>query len=378
MQYREFGKLGWQVSTLGFGAMRLPILNGKQSDIDEPEATKMIRHAIDQGVNYIDTAYIYHGSKSESFLGKALQDGYREKVKLATKLPSWIVSTADDFDKYLDEQLGFLQTDTIECYLLHGLNDKQWPKLLDLGVLDWAERAKADGRIHHLGFSFHDHLDDFKEIIDAYDKWEFCQIQYNFMDIEFQAGKEGLLYAAEKGLGIIIMEPLRGGQFCRNLPDSVTDLWAKAPIQRSPTDWALQWLWNQPEISVVLSGMTTMKHVEENLESAGRAEAGSLSKQELAIVEEVRQEYLQATKIDCTSCKYCLPCEANVNIPAIFQRYNDAYRYNDMNAAKRFYQVFLTNETADLCEECYECEEHCPQDIAIVEWLQQCHKEYTS
>ncbi len=257
MQYRTFGKLDWQSSALGFGAMRLPTLNDDPAQIDEALAAKMIRHAIDQGVNYVDTAWPYHRGESEPFIGRVLQDGYREKVKLATKMPTWLTEKPEDFDTYLDQQLKRLQTDHIDFYLLHALEGKRWAKIRDLGVREWAERAIADGRIRHIGFSFHDEHNIFTQIIDEYDHWEFCQVQYNFMDLHYQAGITGVRYAAERGLAVVIMEPLRGGRLAQNPPpDIVAKLWAQAEQQRSPADWALQWLWNQPEISLVLSGMS--------------------------------------------------------------------------------------------------------------------------
>ena len=213
MKYRKFGRLDWEVSVLGFGAMRLPLIRKDTAQVELPEAIKMIRYAVDLGVNYIDTAHTYHDEQSEIIVGKALQEGYREKVKLATKLPSWLVEKPEDFDRFLDGQLAKLQTDHTDFYLLHALNETYWPKLRDWKVIDWAEKAIVDGRIRHLGFSFHDEFDVFKNIVDAYDNWTFCQIQYNFMDIEYQAGTKGLEYAAGKGLAVVIMEPLRGGQF---------------------------------------------------------------------------------------------------------------------------------------------------------------------
>ena len=288
MQYRKFGKLDWEGSVLGFGAMRLPVTGEKPNpmgpDVDEPETIRMIRHSIDKGVNYVDTAYPYHGGQSEVVVGKALKDGYRDKVKLATKLPSWLVEKPDDFDRYLDEQLEKLQTNHIDFYLLHTLNTSYWSKLRDWGVLNWAEDAIADGRIHYLGFSFHDEFEVFKEIVDAYDKWTFCQIQYNFMDIEYQAGAKGLQYAADKGLAVVIMEPLRGGQLTLKNPKSISKLWKSAAVQRTPADWALQWIWNHPQVAVVLSGMSTMPQVIENLYSADRSGAGILSEEELILI----------------------------------------------------------------------------------------------
>jgi predicted aldo/keto reductase-like oxidoreductase len=249
MQYRKFGKLKWQSSALGFGCMRLPIIGGKSENIDEPEAIRMIRFAIDQGVNYVDTAYGYHGKMSEIVVGKALQDGYRQKVHLATKLPVWLVEKTEDYDRLLNEQLEKLRTETVDMYLFHSLNHNSWQKVVELGLLERALAARADGRIRYIGFSFHDDLNTFKQIIDGFAEWDFCQIQYNYMDIENQAGTEGLRYAAARGLGVVVMEPLLGGKLARNVP-AVDKIWQMAEVKRKPADWALQWLWSQPEVSV--------------------------------------------------------------------------------------------------------------------------------
>ncbi|MFH2132851.1 MAG: aldo/keto reductase, partial [bacterium] len=245
--------------------------------------------------------------------------------------------------------------------------------LRDLGALEWAEKARADGRIHHLGFSFHDTLDVFKEIIDAYDKWEVCQIQYNYMDVEFQAGLEGLRYASDRGLATIIMEPLRGGQLTKRPPETIAAMMKTAPVNRTPADMALQWVWNQPEVSVVLSGMTTMQHVTENIESADKAAVGSVSAAERQLIDEIRTEYLKTTPIPCTSCKYCMPCPEGVHIFQIFELYNDGHRYKDNIRPRMVYKRFLGGKQADACVECFECEEVCPQDIPIVEWLKTAH-----
>ena len=373
MKYRKFGSLDWNVSVLGFGAMRLPVIDNDPSRIDEPEAIKMIHHAIDHGVNYIDTAYTYHENQSEIVVGKALGNGYREKVKLATKLPSWLVESPDDFDRFLDQQLEKLQTDHIDFYLLHALNSTYWPKLTNWDVLNWAEDAIADGRIKYLGFSFHDEFEVFKDIVDAYDRWTFCQIQYNYMDIEYQAGIKGLQYAAGKGLAVVIMEPLRGGQLTNKVPPSVVDLWQSASVQRTPADWALQWIWNHPEVSLVLSGMSTMQHVIENLDYADHSGAAMLSGEELNLVNEIRQEYRRLVPVPCTNCKYCLPCPNGVEIAEIFEYYNDAHIYDNPRAPRFHYQNLSKDKLASNCVECFECEEQCPQGIPIVEYLKQAH-----
>jgi len=266
MQYRSFGRLDWKASALGFGCMRLPTSDGERlsPNILEDEAIRMIRRAIDSGVNYLDTAYPYHGGQSEVVVGKALQDGYREKVRLATKLPVWMVESAADFDRLLNEQLAKLQTSYIDFYLLHALSHSRWQDIvLKHDLLTRAEAALADGRIRHLGFSFHDEYEAFEEIVNGSDLWSFCQIQYNYMDTENQAGVRGLKLAADKGLAVVVMEPLMGGRLA-DPPKDILEVMDRFPARRTPVEWALEWLWVQPEVSVVLSGMSTMTQVEEN------------------------------------------------------------------------------------------------------------------
>jgi predicted aldo/keto reductase-like oxidoreductase len=374
MQYRKFGKLDWKPSALGFGAMRLPVIDGDSAQIDEAEATRMVRYAIDHGVNYVDTAYGYHRGNSEKFLGRALQDGYREKIKLATKMPCWLVEKTEDFDRFLDEQLEKLQTDHIDFYLLHGLRAERWHKMHELGVVDWAEGARADGRIHHLGFSFHDTLEAFKEIVDGNAGWTFCQIQYNYMDEEHQAGTQGLEYAADNGLAVVIMEPIRGGRLSADPPpESIVQLWDTATRKRPPAEWALQWVWNHPEVSVVLSGMSTMEHVVQNVASAGRSGPGTLTPQELALIARVRDTYRELAPIDCTACEYCLPCPNGVNIPRVFAIFNEAIMYNELRSARNAYKWLEEEARADVCEQCGQCLELCPQGIPITEWLEKAH-----
>ncbi|MFP4346216.1 MAG: aldo/keto reductase, partial [Anaerolineales bacterium] len=373
MKYRTFGKLDWQPSALGFGAMRLPTTGNDKKQIDEQKATRMLRYAIDHGVNYVDTAYPYHEGESEPFLGRALQDGYREKVRLATKMPTWLIKQEEDYDRYLDEQLERLQTDRIDFYLLHAMNQQRWENLTSLHVFDWAEKALADGRIGYLGFSFHDEYEVFERIVDGYDGWTFCQVQYNFMDVDYQAGTKGVQYAADRGLAVVIMEPLRGGQLALKPPESVAEVWAQAAKKRTAVEWALQWLWNQPEISVVLSGMSTMQHVVDNVNSASRSGVGKLSEEELALVEQARKAYQDLSAIPCTGCGYCMPCPNGVDIPRIFRTYNSAMMYGDVERARWSYQWIDEAQRANMCVDCGQCQTQCPQGIEISEWLEKAH-----
>lgn len=370
MLYRKFGKTNELVSVLGFGCMRLPVIGGNPANIDEDEALKMVRYAIDAGVNYVDTAYPYHGTgftsggASELFVAKALKEGYRNKVKLATKLPSWLVKSRADMDRYLNEQLERLQTDKIDFYLVHNLNKSVWPVLKEAGISEFLDEAVKDGRIGYAGFSFHDEAELFKEIVDYYD-WVFCQIQYNYLDEKFQAGKEGLEYAAARGLGIVIMEPLRGGNLIR-LPDKAKAAMDRAEVKRTPAEWALRWVWNHPEVAVVLSGMSTMEQVVENIKVAQAAEADSLTPAEIAIVEEVKRLFKERAKVNCTACSYCMPCPVGINIPTSFATYNDHWVFDGTPEAKMRYGILSKFAApASQCVECGECESHCPQGIAI-------------
>jgi predicted aldo/keto reductase-like oxidoreductase len=374
MQYRKFGKLDWKVSALGFGTMRLPAINGDYTRINERAATLMLHHAIELGVNYVDTAVHYHGSNSELFLGRALKNGYRDKIRLATKLFPPDVNEYDDFDKQLNLQLSRLQTDHIDFYLLHGINRDWWPKLRDLDVLEWAEKAIREGRIGHLGFSFHDEYPIFKEIIDYYEHWTFCMIQYNFMGLNNQAGIKGLKYAASKGMGVFIMEPLLGGRLA-NPPETIRELWESFPVKRTPAEWALQWLWNQPEVSLVLSGMNTMEQVKENIFSAGKSVINSLGKEEIALINEVCKKYMEFRIVPCTMCGYCMPCPNGIDIPYNIKLYNDGLMYEkDKPEQERiWYELMEECKEGDYhrrgqarrCTQCGECLEKCPQNIPV-------------
>jgi predicted aldo/keto reductase-like oxidoreductase len=371
MQYREIGNTGEKVSVLGFGCMRFQTIGEGNENIDEELAIKQLRHAIDNGVNYVDTAYPYHGGNSELLVAKALKDGYREKVYLADKLPSWLIKSRDDMDKYLNEQLEKLETDHIDFFLLHALRKEFWDTYLENDVFDFIKKAKESGKIKHIGFSFHDELPVFKEIVDAYD-WDFCQIQYNFMDEDYQAGLEGLNYAADKGIGVIIMEPLRGGSLTNNIPEDIQKIWDSADIKRSPAEWALRFVWNNPKVSLLLSGMNQFDHINENIKVAEDALPNSLTEKELGIIEEVRKVYDSRIKVDCTNCKYCLPCPEGVMIPNVFALYNNASIYNTWETQKKGYaNLEKQGKAADKCIECGLCEQACPQNIPIREKLKE-------
>lgn len=374
MLYRKFGRTNEEVSILGFGCMRFPVINGETSRIDEERARNMLYYAIDSGVNYIDTAYPYHDGASELFLGKALKGGYREKVYLATKLPTWYINSREGMDNYLDEQLRRLQTDHIDFYLLHSLNKDRWNKLMSLGVLDFLDTAIKEGKIRYAGFSYHDDRVLFKQIVDAYD-WSFCQIQYNYLDENYQAGKEGLEYATGKEMGTVIMEPLRGGKLASNIPDDIQEVWNRADIKRSPAEWGLRYLWDQPEVSVVLSGMSEMEQVIENIRVAGTVYPNTLTEKEKALIEEVKNIYKSRMKVNCTNCRYCMPCPGSINIPECFKHFNNAYLFNDVKKARFQYDVFINeNERASKCLGCGKCEEVCPQHIPIRDMLKEVAK----
>ena len=370
MQYRTMPSGKERLSALGFGAMRLPL---KEKRIDEERATRLIRDAIDAGINYIDTAMPYHNGESESFLGRALGDGYREKVYLATKLPPWSVQTREDMDRLLAIQLAKLQTDFIDYYLLHSLTLKSWERMRDAGVVEFLEEAKAKGLIRHIGFSFHDNAEAFREIVDAY-PWEFCQIQYNILDEYHQAGTAGLEYAAARGLGVIIMEPLRGGHLARDVPEEVRSIEAEATVPRSPAEWALRWVWNHPAVTVVLSGMNGEAQVKENIRTAEDALPGSLSEDELSMMARVRDVYRAGMLVGCTGCGYCMPCPFGVDIPGCFDLYND-YGLFGREPAFHYYigqmgGIMDKESYAGLCRQCGQCVKKCPQHLPIPDLLQ--------
>jgi len=366
MQYRPFGKkIDWQCSVLGFGTMRLPVFNNDPAQINEPLAIEMIHKGIDAGINYIDTAFIYHSGHSESLVGKALKSPYREKVKVATKLPPWELKEPADMDRVLNTQLERLDMPCVDLYLLHALSRDNWKKMKDFKALDWAERQLADGKIKHLGFSFHDSFDVFKEIVDAYPDWEFCQVISSYLDENNQAGVKGIQYAAEKGLGVVIMEPLRGGKLASPTPN-VKNIWENAPVSRDPVEWALSWLWNQSDISVVLSGMSTPEQLESNLHYADVAQSGMLSIGELSLIEKARDTYSEAIKVQCTSCRYCMPCPEGVEINTLFEALNEASMFGNWEEQqKRYAGLKKRGKGVDACVYCHACEQLCPQRLEI-------------
>ena len=370
MRKIAFGSTGLQVSPLGFGCMRFPVIGNDNSMIDEEQAIEMVHHAIDNGINYFDTAYPYHGydfsigGASEPFLAKALKNGYREKVYIATKLPSWLVESRKDMERFLNEQLERLNTSHIDFYLLHGLDKINWEKLQRFGVLDFLDKAIESGKISYAGFSYHDESELFKEIVDAYD-WTFCQIQYNYMDEEYQAGKEGLLYAAEKGLAVVAMEPLRGGTLVNGLPPAARDLMHQVRPGRTSVGWALQWLWKQAGVTMVLSGMSHLDHVKENLQLSNDYAQKQWTEQDEDALKKVIGIIRGKQMVDCTACNYCMPCPEGVNIPRNFALFNDYHMLQDP-AAKLRYQRLLSDEAkASNCIECGLCEPQCPQNIPI-------------
>ncbi|MBP2133904.1 putative aldo/keto reductase-like oxidoreductase [Methanomicrobium sp. W14] len=371
MLYRINPKTGDKLSALGFGAMRLPIKDDGR--IDEQTASEMIRYAIENGVNYIDTGYDYHKGESESFIGRALKGGLREKVFLATKLPSWHVESKEDMKKILDEQLSRLQTGYIDYYLLIALSKTRWRKLFDLGVTDFLDEAKRKGAIKHAGFSFHGDFNLFRKILDSYD-WDICQVQYNYLDEDFQAGTKGLEYARKKGIGVAAMMPLRGGHLAGNIPDDINGMLKKVDSNRSPAEWGYKWVLNRPEISVMLSGMSTPEQAKENVRVASESEPLSMTYKELELVSDVAEILRKKMRINCTNCGYCMPCPEGVDIPACFTHYNSSFLFNDFETANFYYHSMLKPESngtgaASMCTRCGRCLEMCPQGINIAEML---------
>ena len=371
MQYR-LDKYGNKISALGFGCMRFTQSGGK---IDLDKAEKEIMAAYNAGVNYYDTAYIYNGS--EVALGEILaRNNIRKKVNIATKLPHYLVKKSDSIEEYFTEQLTRLQTDYVDYYLMHMLTDiATWNRMVDLGIKEWIAEKKASGAIKQIGFSYHGNSDMFIKLIDAYD-WDFCQIQYNYMDEHSQAGRTGLQYAASKGIPVVIMEPLRGGKLA-NIPESAAKIMSEYPVQKTAPAWAFSWLWNQPEVTCVLSGMNSLEMVEENVQTASEVEPGSLSDADLDMINRVLLEINKRTKVGCTGCRYCMPCPQGVDIPGSFAAYNRKYSEGYIAAEKEYLMTTALRADATCaskCIGCGKCEKHCPQHIEIRKELKNVRK----
>jgi predicted aldo/keto reductase-like oxidoreductase len=384
MQYRKMGSLDWEVSALGFGCMRLPARRINRMRADTEESMRIIRHGIDLGINYIDTAWPYHLGDSERIVGQALQDGYRERVHLVTKLFMPMVRRMEDFDRYLNAQLEKLQTDYLDIYLFHGLDKGAFEKVKQLGLIEKMEEAQRQERIRHIGFSFHDTAPVFKEIIDYYD-WDMAQIQYNYMDTGVQATTDGLVYAHNKGVAVVIMEPIKGGQLA-NPPAEALEIMRASGIERTPVDWALQFLWNRPEVSVVLSGMGNQQMVDENCASADRSGINSLSPEEEEVIARLAEVYRSKILVPCTACEYCMPCPTGVNIPQNFailnnvslesnriRRWRLRRSYGKLAGSKDKLDKENPNGNASVCIDCGECLEKCTQEINIPVELEKVH-----
>lgn len=359
MEQRTFKKIDVQVSPIGFGCMRFPLEDPKdESSIREEEAMRMLRGAIDGGLNYVDTAWPYHGFASEKFVGRALGDGYREKVHLATKLPIWEVKEEADVFKFLDQQLDNLKTDHIDFYLVHALDKERWETVLKFNVLPQLERAKALGKIKYVGFSFHDDYETFVKIVDGYDSWDFYQIQFNYINTDYQAGVKGLEYAGEKGLSAVIMEPLLGGKLANPSPQVAE----KLSPQRTPVEWALDYLWSFDQVAVVLSGMSDETQVRDNLTYGERWKERKLSDEQRKMLQEAKEVFDRMALVPCTGCAYCMPCPFGLEIPRLMEAYNQTAS-RGMDRARKTYEELSVK--ADSCKACGHCEKECPQHIPV-------------
>ena len=376
MQYRNYGKTGRQVSAFGMGCMRLPrIINANEARVDREKAYELIRYAVDHGVNYFDTAYGYHNMTSEEVLGEALEGGRREKVQIATKQPFGVMKTQADVRKNLEASLRKLRTDYIDVYLIHNINPGCWEGVKQRKIIEEYEQFRAEGMIKGIGFSYHGNFECFKDVLEFYD-WDMCQMQQNFIDIKREATEEGIRLAGKKGCALVIMEPLRGGNLACP-PPQIQALYDEYPVKRNAVEWAFRHELNYPEVSTILSGVTTLDQLKEDIEifSKPDAAAGCLSPEEKEIIARVRVTYASLASIPCTGCEYCMPCPHGVNIPQVFSKFNDGTMFGTFEPSRRGY-YFQTKFKSDasLCVECGECEQKCPQGIAVVKELKHAHE----
>ena len=376
MQYVPFGKHGFDVSRLGFGCMRLPTKkDNEKTVIDRERAISMIRRGIDGGISYVDTAYPYHDGESEIVVGKALKDGYREKVTLTTKLPTWAVHEEKDMNRLLDEQLKKLDVPYLDFYLLHAMDKERMDKMQAFHYKDFFHQALKDGRIKHAGFSFHDDKDTFLRILHDFDQWGMAQIQFNYLDDQEQATVDGLREAGKCGVPLVIMEPLRGGALA-NPPENVKKMMEEEPSRRSAVEWAFAYVANFPEVATILSGMSTEEQLEENLQVFDRLTVNGLTEKEMAFTAQLKQAYLSRMPVKCTGCRYCQPCPQNVHIPEIFEAYNQSKMFDQPDRfLRRYKDLQQKGFDAGQCVQCGACEAACPQHLSIIDWLQQIHRE---
>lgn len=372
MKYRRFGLLDWESSVLGMGVMRLPgLAEGGPGAIDEAESVRMIRHGIDEGVNYVDLGFPWDLARHEPIVRvvrNALQDGYREKVKVALTVPASLISSAADFDLCLNAQLGWLGSDGVDFCLLGRLDRDNWPELEQLGILDRLEEAQGDGRIGHAGFSFHDHYQVLKSIVQAYERWMLCSVQYSYMDVDHDPGATGIRYAAEQGLAVVVTEPFKGGRLTKEPPEEIRRLWAQSGRERSLAEWALRFVLNHPSVSVAVGDMSSMEQVVENLKVADAAEADGLSIAEEVAISNVRDAFRKKRPVPCPSCRPCMPCPVGIDVPRFFEIYNDAVMYDDVETARAL--CSLEQIHPGDCTECRVCEGRCAKRLPIVDWLE--------
>lgn len=368
MKYRRFGKTGWDSSVIGFRVMALPgFIAG---NTDEEKTINIIRYAVEKGINYIDTGVPHFPETQEKFAaltGKALSGGFREKVKIAATLPSLHVENGDDFNRYLDNQLRLLDEDSIDFYSVGFLNRSSWARLKEIKITDYVEKALSDSRIKYAGFYMHDDFQVLRDIISGYDNWTFARFSYSYMDVDHHPGTGGIRFASEKGLAVVVSDPLRNGRLIRNIPDQVSGIWDTASVKRNPVERGLGWAWNLKEVSTVLSDMADISEIDENSGYAEEAEPESVSLMEEIIMGRARNCYQDMRPIKCTACRCCMPCSVNIDVPRIFEIYNDAVIYNDIHTGGYLYAGEMHNTEA--CIGCGQCISACPREIPINEWL---------